>query len=68
MDVDSDIIGIVKTNTKVFCKYSVEKMTKDWPGGSYLVLKRSYTVPGNIPLISIGYKYTAQKVHCFIDA
>ena len=28
------LIGIVKTNTKVFCKAAIEGFTKYWPGGS----------------------------------
>ena len=39
MEVGADFIGMVKTNTKVFCKETIEKLTKDWPGGSYLLLK-----------------------------
>ena len=27
-----DLIGMVKTNTKRFCKATVEVLTKDWPG------------------------------------
>ena len=28
-----DLVGMVKTNTKVFCKAKIEGLTKDWPGG-----------------------------------
>ena len=68
MDVGYDIIGVVKTNTKGLCKDYIENITKDWPGVSYLVLKRSFTVPGNRPIIAIGYKYNSQKFIYFIDA
>ena len=68
MDVGFGIIGVVKTNTKLLCKDSIEKITKYWPGGSYLVLKIIYMVPGNIPIIDIGYKYNAQKVLYLVDA
>ena len=34
MDVGSDMIGVVKTNKYVFCKDTIENMTKDWTGGS----------------------------------
>ena len=57
---------MVKTNTKVFCKETIEKLTKDWPGGSYLVLRSKPMVPGDMLIISIGYNYNAQKVIYFI--
>ena len=31
--------GPVNTSHKVFCLATLEKLMKDWPGGSYLVLK-----------------------------
>ena len=34
VEVGSDLIGIVKTNTKGFWKETIEKLTKDWSGGS----------------------------------
>ena len=45
MEVGSELIGMVKTNTKGFCKDIIEKLTKDWPGGSYLVLRSKHMVP-----------------------
>ena len=39
---------------------------KDWPGALYLVLKSNPRVPGDIPLMSIGYKYNSRKVLVFI--
>ena len=39
---------------------------KDWPGGSYLVLKITPIFPGEIPLLAIGYKYNSRKVLGFI--
>ena len=57
---------MVKTNTKGFCKDTIEKLTKDWPGGSYLVLRIKPMVPGGRPLIAIGYKYNERKVLSFI--
>ena len=66
MELGVELIGMVKTNTKGFCKDTIEKLTKDWPGGSYLVLRSKPMVPGGRPLISIGYKYNAQKVLSFI--
>ena len=44
MDVGKDMIGMVKTNTKVFCNYNIKNMKNYLPGGSYLVLKRKYMV------------------------
>ena len=57
---------MVKTNTQVFYKETIEKLTKDWPGGSYPVLRSKPMVPGDMPLVAIGYKYNAQKVISFI--
>ena len=37
MELGAELIGMVKKNTKGFCKETIEKRTKDWPGGSYLV-------------------------------
>ena len=66
MEVSAELIGMVKTNTKEFCKDTIEKLTKDWPGGSYLMLRRKPMVPGDRPLIAIGYKYNARKFLYFI--
>ena len=68
MGVGDDLVGMVNTNTKGFCKDTIEKLTKGWPGGSYLVLKIKPVVPGDRPLIDIGYKYNARKVLYFIVA
>ena len=66
MELGAELIGMVKTNTKEFCKEKIEKLTKDWPGGSYLMLRSKPMVPGERPRISIGYKYNARKVLYFI--
>ena len=34
MEMGAELIGMVKTNTKGFCKATIEKLTKDWPGCS----------------------------------
>ena len=60
------MIGIVKANKKVFCKENIENFIKDWPGGSYLMLRSKTVVPWGRPLIAIRYRYNAQKVLCFI--
>ena len=57
MGLVADIIGMVKTNTKLSCKDNIEKLKNYWPGDTYPVLNKKYMVPGNRPLISIGYKY-----------
>ena len=62
----AELIGMMKTNTKGFCKETIEKLTKDWPGGSYLVLRSKPMVPGDRPEISIGYNYNARKFLSFI--
>ena len=66
MEFGEDFIGMVKTNTKGFFKETNEKLTKYCPKGSYLVLRSKSVVPGDRPLISIGYKYNMQKVLYFI--
>ena len=66
MELGAGLIGMVNTNTKGFCKETIEKLTKDWPGGSYLVLRSKPMIPGGRPLIDIGYKYNARKVLSFI--
>ena len=39
---------------------------KDWPGGSYLVLKSNPRFTGERPLLAIVYKYNSRKVLGFI--
>ena len=56
-----------KADRKGFFKDNIKNVTKDWPRGSYLVLKIKYTVTRDSPLISIGYTYNAQKVLSFIN-
>ena len=54
MGVGAELIGMLKTNTKVFRREIIEKLTKDWPGGYYLVLRSKPMVPGDRTLIAIG--------------
>ena len=61
-DVGAEIAGMVKTNTKILCKDTIENMTKKCPGGSCLVLKINSTVPRDRPLNAIVYKDTSWKV------
>ena len=41
---------------------------KDWPGGSYLIMKSNPRFPGGRPLLKIGYKYNSKKFLGFIAA
>ena len=41
-------------------------MMKEWPGGSYLVIKITPKVPGGRPLMAIGYKCNSRKVLGYI--
>ena len=56
----------MSTLHKGFCLATLEKLTKDWPGGSYLVIKITRRVPGGRPLTEIGYMYNSRKVLGFI--
>ena len=69
MEFCADLIGIVKTKTKVFCKDTIGNLTKELPGCYNLMLSSKPRVPRGRPLISIGYKYNARKVlsYIFID-
>ena len=66
MEVGAELIDMLKTNTKGFCEETIEKLTKDWPGGSYLVLRSKPMVIWGRLIIAIGYKYNALKVLSFI--
>ena len=49
-----------------FCLSTLENLTKDWPGGSYLVMKSNPRVPVGRPLLAIGYTYKYRKFLGFI--
>ena len=66
MDVGADIMGVIKTHTKGFCKDIIQNITKDWLGGYYLVLSIKPMVPRFRTPISIGYKYNVRKFLPFI--
>ena len=51
-----DYCGLVKKSHKGFCLATLEKLIKDWPRGSYLVMKSTPRFPGEIPILDIGYK------------
>ena len=57
MDVGSYMIDILKTNKPILFKDAINNMKKDWPGGSYLFLKRESMMPRERLLFAIGYKY-----------
>ena len=60
-----DLIGMVKTNTKGFCKAMIEGLMKDWPSGYYIVLSSKTLVPGERTILDIGYKYITHKFLLF---
>ena len=66
MEMGAELIGMVKTNTKGFCKETIENLTKYWPVGSYFVLRGKPMVPGDRTLIAISYNYNARNVLSFI--
>ena len=53
---------MVKNNTKVFCKFVIEGLEKDWPRVFYIVVRSKTMVTGKRQLLDIGYKYNYQKV------
>ena len=66
MEVGADLVGMIKANIKGFCKDIIDNLTKDWPGGSYFMLRSKPIVPRRRPLIAVGYKYNTRKVLSFI--
>ena len=58
--------GPVKMSHKGFCLATLEIVLKEWPGGSYSFMKSTTRVPGDILIMSIGYKYNFRKVLGFI--
>ena len=66
MTAGVDYCGPAKMIHKGFCLSTLEKLIKDFPGGSYLVMK--ITTRANIvrPLLAIGYKYNYRNVLGFI--
>ena len=61
-----DYCGPEKMSHKGICLDMLEKLMKDWPGGSYLVFKSTPIFLGERPLLAIGYKYNSRKVLGFI--
>ena len=65
-DVGVDYFRLVKTSHKEFPIITLKKLTKDWTGGSYLVMKSNPIFPDERPLLAIWYKYNSRKVLGFI--
>ena len=40
---------------------------KEWPEGSHIFMKNNPRVPGDIPIMDIGYKYNFWRVPGFIS-
>ena len=49
-----DLIGMAKINTEGFCKATIEGLTKDCPGGSYIVSRSKTMVIGESMILAIG--------------
>ena len=62
-----DYCGLVNTIHKGFCLATLEKLMKYWLGGSYLFMKSTPRVPGEITLLDIGHKYNFRKALRFIS-
>ena len=62
-----DNCGPVKMIRRVFSLDTLEKLMKDCPGGSYLIINSTPSVTGVRPLLDIGYKCNSRKVLGFID-
>ena len=58
-----DSILQVKTAHSLFPKKYIESVTKDWPGGSHIVLKTEFK---GKTMYAVGYKYCSKKTLLFI--
>ena len=58
--------GPVNTTHKGFCLAKLEKLMKERPWGSYIVMKSTTRAPGDKPLMYIRYKYNNRKVLWYI--
>ena len=65
-DTGVDYCGPAKTSHKGFCLSTLEKLMKDWPVRSYLVLEITPRFTCERPLLAIGYKSNSRKVLGFI--
>ena len=55
-----------KDKSQGFLLANLEKLMKECPGGSHILMKISPIFAGDIPLMAIRYKYISQKVLGFI--
>ena len=55
----------MKTIHKVFCLGTLEKLMKDFPGGSYLVMRSTQRFTGKRTHLAIGYKYNYKRFQRF---
>lgn len=60
----SEFIGPVKTAKKLFPIKEIERIMKNWPRGTHVVLEGQGLK--ETPLLAIGYKYNARKCLSFI--
>jgi len=60
-----NFFGPVKTCHKFFPLAEIEKLMKEWPSGSHLVLECK--TPNDINLFAVGYKYNKRKVSRNVD-
>ena len=51
---------------QLFCKATIEGLSKDWPGGYYIVLRSKTMVTVERRLLDIGYKYNSRKFLSFV--
>ena len=56
MALGVDYCRPVKSTHEGFCLATLEKLIKDWPGGSYIVMMINPRVHGGRPFMAIGYK------------
>ena len=52
----------INTTRNDFFISTLEKLTKYWPGGSYLGMKSNPRVPGGKTIMNIGYRYSSREV------
>ena len=58
---------LYETIHKDFTIPTLEKLTKEWPGGSYIVTKSTPRVPGDRPIMVIGYSKFEEvpRIYCY---
>ena len=66
--IDTNYIGVIKTNHSRYCKAFLLKTMKPWPGGSHLLLKTVLNEGRRDEKVvyALGYKYCKSKVLFFI--